>query len=123
MELAGLEPATSWVRSRRSPRAHLAWLSASSACGAAPPTPSPTICSAFPVRQQACDANRCALGTPWARRDHVHVLELPRGTVTLLFTDIEGSTRLLHELGDRYGEALAEHRRLLRAVFARHGGV
>jgi predicted ATPase len=43
--------------------------------------------------------------------------------VTLLFTDVEGSTRLLHELGDRYGEALHEHRRRLRAAFADHGGV
>ena len=43
--------------------------------------------------------------------------------VTLLFTDVEGSTRLLHELGDRYGEALHEHRRRLRAAFADHEGV
>jgi predicted ATPase len=49
--------------------------------------------------------------------------ELPIGTVTLLFTDIEGSTRLLHELGDAYAEALAEHRRLLRKAFANHHGV
>ena len=49
--------------------------------------------------------------------------ELPRGTVTFLFTDIEGSTRLLQELGDRYAAALAEHRRVLREAFARHGGV
>src|SRR5438309_7162523 len=50
--------------------------------------------------------------------------ELPSGTVTLLFTDIEGSTRLLNELGaEPYEEALAEHRRLLRRAFARHGGV
>jgi len=48
---------------------------------------------------------------------------LPTGTVTFLFTDIEGSTRLLHELGDAYAEALAEHRRLLREAFTRHGGV
>jgi predicted ATPase/class 3 adenylate cyclase len=51
------------------------------------------------------------------------VAELPTGTVTLLFTDVEGSTRLLHELGDRYTNELAEHRRLLRDTFARHGGV
>jgi class 3 adenylate cyclase len=50
-------------------------------------------------------------------------LQLPGGTVTLLFTDIEGSTRLLHELGERYAEVLAEHRRLLRGAFSRHGGV
>ena len=49
--------------------------------------------------------------------------ELPSGTVTFLFTDIEGSTRLLDELGDAYAEALAEHRRQLRAVFERHGGI
>src|SRR6184192_2795980 len=49
--------------------------------------------------------------------------ELPAGTVTFLFTDIEGSTRLLHELGDAYADALAEHRRVLREAFDRHGGV
>ena len=50
--------------------------------------------------------------------------ELPSGTVTFLFTDIEGSTRLLHALGpDAYAEALAEHRRVLRAAFAAHDGV
>src|SRR3954452_20275702 len=49
--------------------------------------------------------------------------ELPGGTVTFLFTDIEGSTRLLHELGDAYADALAEHRRALREAFARHDGV
>ncbi len=44
--------------------------------------------------------------------------------MTFLFTDIEGSTRLLHEHGDRYAEPLsAEHRRALRDAFARHGGV
>jgi class 3 adenylate cyclase len=49
--------------------------------------------------------------------------ELPTGTVTFLFTDIEGSTRLLRELGDAYAEALADHRRVLREAFARHDGV
>ena len=49
--------------------------------------------------------------------------ELPRGTVTFLFTDIEGSTRLLRELGDAYAEVLEEHRRALRAAFAESGGV
>lgn len=49
--------------------------------------------------------------------------DLPSGTVTFLFTDVEGSTKLLHELGAaRYAEALAEHRRVLRSAFARHGG-
>src|SRR5436190_12662287 len=49
--------------------------------------------------------------------------ELPTGTVTFLFTDVEGSTRLLQELGDAYADVLAEHRRVLREAFARHGGV
>jgi predicted ATPase/class 3 adenylate cyclase len=48
--------------------------------------------------------------------------ELPSGTVTFLFTDIEGSTRLLTRLGDRYAEVLAEHQRVLRAAFDEHGG-
>jgi predicted ATPase/class 3 adenylate cyclase len=50
-------------------------------------------------------------------------VSLPRGTVTFLFTDIEGSTRLLQELGDQYADVLAEHRRILRREFARYGGV
>ncbi|MEK6275620.1 MAG: adenylate/guanylate cyclase domain-containing protein [Actinomycetota bacterium] len=49
--------------------------------------------------------------------------DLPSGTVTFLFTDIEGSTRLLQELGGRYAQALAEHRRVLREAFRAHGGV
>ena len=49
--------------------------------------------------------------------------DLPTGTVTFLFTDIDGSTRLLHELGDSYADALREHRRILRDAFASHGGV
>ena len=49
--------------------------------------------------------------------------DLPAGEVTLVFTDIEGSTRLLHLLGDRYAGALSEHRRLLREAFVAHSGV
>ena len=50
--------------------------------------------------------------------------ELPEGTVTMLFTDIEGSTLLLHTLGgDAYEEALATHRRLVRDAFSSHHGV
>jgi predicted ATPase/class 3 adenylate cyclase len=48
--------------------------------------------------------------------------ELPTGTVTFLFTDIEGSTRLLEELGDSYAEVLAGHREVLRKAFADHSG-
>ena len=50
--------------------------------------------------------------------------DFPSGPVTFLFTDVEGSTKLLHELGAAaYAEALAEHRRILRRSFAAHGGV
>src|SRR6266511_5157210 len=50
--------------------------------------------------------------------------ELPKGTVTFLFTDVEGSTKLLHELGaERYAETLAEHRRVVREACAARGGV
>ncbi len=47
---------------------------------------------------------------------------LPTGTVTLLFTDIEGSTRLLQQLGDRYADILGDYRRLLRAIVQEKGG-
>jgi predicted ATPase/class 3 adenylate cyclase len=53
------------------------------------------------------------------RRSH-----LPTGTVTFLFTDVEGSTKLLHTLGAQaYADALAEHRRVVRAALTRNGGV
>ena len=52
------------------------------------------------------------------RSDH------PSGTVTFLFTDVEGSTRLLHSLGaEGYADALAEHRRVIREACAAEGGV
>src|SRR5207237_6315233 len=44
------------------------------------------------------------------------------GTVTFLFTDIEGSTRLVHTLRDGYGDLLHEHRELLREIVARYEG-
>ena len=47
---------------------------------------------------------------------------LPGGTVTFLFTDIEGSTRLLQELGDAYGEVVRDHRRILRDHLGEKGG-
>lgn len=49
--------------------------------------------------------------------------DLPTGTVTFLFTDIEGSTRLLDRLGQRYPAVLEEHQGLLRDVFSARGGV
>ena len=49
--------------------------------------------------------------------------ELPTGTVTFLFTDIEGSTRLLEQHGERFADMLAQHRRVLREAWQRHGGI
>jgi class 3 adenylate cyclase len=56
------------------------------------------------------------------RRYARHVNELPQGTVTLLFTDMEGSTRLLKQLRERYGELLADHHRLMRDALDEHRG-
>jgi predicted ATPase/class 3 adenylate cyclase len=84
----------------------------------------------FPPGLQTADwqralSQRGALGFQPRPRDTLAVdrSDLPTGTVTLLFTDIEGSTKLLHELGECYGDALAEHRRVMRQAFARHGGI
>jgi class 3 adenylate cyclase len=49
-------------------------------------------------------------------------MSLPSGTVTFVFTDIEGSTRLLQELGDDYGEVVSSHRRIIRECFGERGG-
>jgi class 3 adenylate cyclase len=50
------------------------------------------------------------------------VLDVPMGTITLLFTDIEGSTLLLQHLGERYSRVLAECRQLLRTTFQQFQG-
>lgn len=47
---------------------------------------------------------------------------LPTGTLTLLFSDVEGSTSLLHGLGSLWGEALSAQRRILRETFEAHDG-
>ena len=47
---------------------------------------------------------------------------LPAGTVTMLFTDIEGSTHLLEQLDERYPDVLAQYRSLLRTTFHAHSG-
>jgi predicted ATPase/class 3 adenylate cyclase len=51
------------------------------------------------------------------------VASLPTGTVTFLFTDMEGSTLLLRELGDRYADVLRDHGEILRRTLEREGGV
>ena len=48
---------------------------------------------------------------------------LPSGTVTFVFSDVEGSTALLKRLGERYDDVLSAHRRLMRERFTEHGGV
>jgi DNA-binding NarL/FixJ family response regulator/class 3 adenylate cyclase len=55
---------------------------------------------------------------PVARRS----TELPTGTVTFLFTDIEDSTGLVRELGDAYVQVVSDHRRLVRSAVEEHGG-
>jgi class 3 adenylate cyclase len=50
-------------------------------------------------------------------------MELPSGTVTLLFTDIEGSTALAERLAERWPGVLGEHNRILRQSFSAHGGI
>jgi class 3 adenylate cyclase len=49
-------------------------------------------------------------------------MSLPSGTVTFVFTDIEGSTRLLQDLGDDYGDVVSAHRRIIRERFGEQGG-
>jgi predicted ATPase/class 3 adenylate cyclase len=49
--------------------------------------------------------------------------QLPTGTIIFLFTDIEGSTRLVQDLGPSYGDVLEAHQRLMRAAIAAHDGI
>src|SRR6202049_3308353 len=50
------------------------------------------------------------------------VLDVPTGTITLLFTDIEGATLLLQHIGEQYSQVLAQCRQLLRTAFQRFHG-
>jgi class 3 adenylate cyclase len=50
------------------------------------------------------------------------MLDPPSGTVTLLFTDMEGSTRLIQQLGEKYADILATHNQLLGTAFGDAGG-
>src|SRR4029450_13373357 len=62
---------------------------------------------------------------PSPSHDHGHMRrDLPAGSVTFLFTDVEGSTKLLHEIGaEAYAQKLAEHRRVVREACTGRGGV
>src|SRR6185295_5873003 len=55
--------------------------------------------------------------------DSEHAPDLPRGTVTLLLTDIETSTKLLEALGEHYSGVVLHSHRLLQKQIARHGGI
>src|SRR5829696_1412568 len=79
--------------------------------------PSEARPSMWPRGREGCSRSR----NRWSTRSPMP--ELPTGTVTFLFTDIEGSTRLLEELGPRYSEVLEEHRRVARDTCERHAGV
>src|SRR6516165_8620954 len=70
-----------------------------------------------------CRTSRPIAGGPIRASRRPYMAALPTGTVTFLFTDIEGSTTLLQRLGDRrYAEVQEEHRRLLRVAFKEGNG-
>jgi class 3 adenylate cyclase len=69
-----------------------------------------------------CPSRRATIPRCSAIERLYNVAVLHGGTVTFLFTDIEGSTKLLERLGDRYAAVLSEHRRLIREAFDARGG-
>ena len=72
----------------------------------------------------AAGTNAGTEGCGYAHRIGLAIVELPTGTVTFLFTDIEGSTHLLHELGhERYGRLQDEHNAIVREAIALGRGV
>ena len=88
--------------------------------------PERSVGSATPMTAPTGEGGRGSLRTSESVKAAVHDAlmrqDLPRGTVTFLFTDIEGSTRLLRQLGpELYAEALADHRRVLQDPFVAEG--
>ena len=80
--------------------------------------PNDWFCMVWPLRRQDFVTSAAALTDDRGVR-----LDLPSGTVTFLFTDVEGSTQLLDEVGvDAYAGLLDEHRRIVREVCGLHGG-
>ena len=71
----------------------------------------------------SCDRVSLMCGLAARRCENARMATLPSGTVTFVFSDIEGSTALLKRLGERYAELIAEHRRIVREAFSAHGGV
>ena len=80
----------------------------------------PTDALDTPPRLATLSAPCRGLGSPWG--DDVVMVGLPTGTVTMVFTDVEGSTALLSRLGSAYAEALDAHRLVLRRAWVAHGG-
>ena len=75
-----------------------------------------------PRSVQVLDTLECSSREPEAREHGDGVAPLPTGMVTLLFSDIEGSTRLLEHLGDEFAELLGAHRRIVRQAVRDHDG-
>jgi class 3 adenylate cyclase len=73
--------------------------------------------------ERPCDLESLVCDLAARRCDNARMATLPSGTVTFVFTDIEGSTGLLKRLGERYSGLIAEHRRIVREAFGAHGGV
>ena len=112
------------ARSGAGTRSSGGWCAGISATGASGRTASRAIrassaCALSPRRGPGWRPTR-----PSSRSDTCrHMAEAaPSGTVTLVFSDIEGSTRVLQRSGDSYAELLAMHRDLIREAFARHHG-
>src|SRR5713101_5985117 len=75
------------------------------------------------LRDNPCDSRSLApVGCVFPGWRRSHVPDLPAGTITLLFTDIEGSTLLLQQLGEQYSRVLAKCRQVLRAAFQQSRG-
>src|SRR5712692_5654947 len=68
------------------------------------------------------EAHTSVMTFPCQGARRFYMPDLPTGTVTLLFTDIESSTRLLQQTGERYASVLEECRQMLRAAFSTYGG-
>src|SRR5438132_9208512 len=75
------------------------------------------------LRNDPCDSRSLApVGRVFPGWRKPRMLDLPAGTITLLFTDIEGSTLLLQHVGEQYSHVLAQCRQLLRTAFQRFHG-
>src|SRR6266567_7176635 len=75
------------------------------------------------LRDDVCGSQSLApVGCVFPGWRRSHVLDVPAGTITLLFTDIEGSTLLLQHVGEQYSHVLAQCRQLLRTAFQQSQG-